>query len=331
MNKEKQQTEQQAQLPRGLKAYRKRVLAQLEDLRAQQDPELEERLAEHGDPQAGQQLYRDLILRQPLKDIAKYGSVYGKFVRVIRDENVSAEDWDIVVRKLGDDEKQAWREYLQASRRLDDYEEKLIIAFKAFQIEALLLYNLVTRKTTMEQCAEQLTRKNTAENLMCREAESTATGDLYLALDERGQPQAKATETFYAKVTAQAAETREKLELTKGYVQAYDNVLSQMNLYAFSSFNANSIMRNLKKESFLNFLTTDRRFYRSHLNERRRRGETITPEEEKWAVFPDYYEIEADPRQVAINEKILCKQRIYPLIPGDCGFKFFKIQGDDNE
>ena len=50
-------------------------------------------------------------------------------------------------------------------------------------------------------------------------------------------------------------------------------------------------IENAAKESYARYLVKNTSFFRSELNERRENGEDITPEEERRAVIPDFYEV----------------------------------------
>ena len=56
---------------------------------------------------------------------------------------------------------------------------------------------------------------------------------------------------------------------------------------------------NAKRESYTRYLVKNRVYFRSELNIRKANGETITQEEERRALIPDYLEVEPTPEILA--------------------------------
>ena len=50
-------------------------------------------------------------------------------------------------------------------------------------------------------------------------------------------------------------------------------------------------IENAEEERYTRYLVKNLRYFRSELNQRKARGESITPEDEKRAVIPDFYEV----------------------------------------
>lgn len=64
-------------------------------------------------------------------------------------------------------------------------------------------------------------------------------------------------------------------------------------------------LESAETERYTRYLVKNLRYFRSDLSQRKARGETITPEDEKRALIPDYYEV-----QPSKNVLIDCKQAI---------------------
>lgn len=316
--------------PRDLDAYIEKVRAQLEELRARQNTALEERMLRHNDPQAGQQMMRDLILMQTPQDTARYGSAFAKFA-VVRNAleqdmmnhtpTLTYEGYQAIqdsIAKAG--EEKQYNDYFTSSARCDRYEDNLIMAFKAFQIEAALLQNIITRRQTAESLAPLL-RAPTADDKVrlddIARIEHGTDGTATLTMSRKYQDE----------LADQYNDMMEKFTLVKVFTQAYDKVISEDRLYPAISMKANAIMLNLKEEGFLQYLNDDPTFFRSHLTALRESGEAITARQQERAIYPDYYDIPAGREQLRLCIKELRTESggEPPLMTGDSGFRHFTI------
>lgn len=94
---------------------------------------------------------------------------------------------------------------------------------------------------------------------------------------------------LYSQITKEAKETARELCDFKAYAQAAEEYVAASTL-RYTPVSIQMSIENAEEERYTRYLVKNLSFFRSELNERRERGETITPEEEKRAVIPDYDE-----------------------------------------
>ena len=58
-----------------------------------------------------------------------------------------------------------------------------------------------------------------------------------------------------------------------------------------SSAKRQQSIENAEEERYTRYLVKNLRYFRSDLNQRKAKGETVTPEDEKRAIIPDFYEV----------------------------------------
>jgi len=104
---------------------------------------------------------------------------------------------------------------------------------------------------------------------------------------------------LYEDMVKQAERAKLSLTILKAYVEVLSDIIYATNspMWAFLSLDMEEILQYPDDFSGIDDPILQK-YSRFNLNERRAEGETITPEEEKWALFPDYYELEARPKDI---------------------------------
>lgn len=101
--------------------------------------------------------------------------------------------------------------------------------------------------------------------------------------------------SLYSKIQREAKETEEALADFKAYAMVVQqflcNDLDTESTLRYMPIAIQMTIENAEEERYTRYLVKNLSFFRSELNYRRTQGETITPEEERRAVIPDFYEV----------------------------------------
>lgn len=95
---------------------------------------------------------------------------------------------------------------------------------------------------------------------------------------------------LYSQIKETAKEATQDLKDFKAYAIAAEEYIAASTLH-YMPVSIQMSIENAEEERYTRYLVRNLSFFRSELNDRKFDGETITPEEEKRAVIPDYYEI----------------------------------------
>lgn len=219
--------------------------------------------------------------------------------------------------------QQCYKEYYT----LIDYGKELRFYFKRFQTTYAMLATLLNKWDSYEKTAEQLTTmyqimESTRFTITPhgeKEAEREEWGKLYtqkylnqwvnentrlilfdgagLCFDEANKKfwvdvdmQPEPEEGIYSQIEKEAKETAEALSDFKAFAVAIEEFIRNSKL-RFMPISIQMSIENAEEERYARYLVKNLSFFRSELNLRKENGESITPEEEKRAVIPDYYEV----------------------------------------
>lgn len=125
------------------------------------------------------------------------------------------------------------------------------------------------------------------------------TGKFYISVKERGG--------LYSRIQEAAKDATKDLSDFKAYVIVAEEYIYKSTL-KYMPIPIQMSIENAEEERYTRYLVKNLRYFRSELNQRKERGETITPGEEKLAVIPDFYEVEPSKNVLAdckatINKK----------------------------
>lgn len=109
-----------------------------------------------------------------------------------------------------------------------------------------------------------------------------ATEEFYIDGEEKGG--------LYSQILEEAKSTTKDLSDFKAYATVAEDYINKSTL-KFMPIPIQISIENAEEERYTRYLVKNIRYFRSELNQRKANGETITPEEEKMAVIPDYYEV----------------------------------------
>ena len=108
------------------------------------------------------------------------------------------------------------------------------------------------------------------------------TENFYIDVDEKGG--------LYSRILEEAKSATKDLSDFKAYVVVAKEYINKSTL-KFMPIPILTSIENAEEERYARYLVKNLRYFRSELNQRKERGETITPREEKMAVIPDFYEV----------------------------------------
>lgn len=111
---------------------------------------------------------------------------------------------------------------------------------------------------------------------------------------------------LYSKIKQEETDAIEAMADFKAFVRALEKYLEKSVLH-YLPISIQMSIENAEEERYTRYLVKNLSFFRSELNSRKERGETITPEDEKRAVIPDYYEVKPT-REVYKSCLVLLKQ-----------------------
>lgn len=102
--------------------------------------------------------------------------------------------------------------------------------------------------------------------------------------------------SLYSQIQEEATTTTEALSDFKAYAVVVEDFLkgelSKKSVLRYMPISIQMSIENAEEERFTRYLVKNLSFFRSEINQRRSKGEIITPEEEQRAVIPDFYEVE---------------------------------------
>ena len=96
---------------------------------------------------------------------------------------------------------------------------------------------------------------------------------------------------IFFEILKEAQSAKSELSDFKAYAAVAEEYIAASTLHFMPSIIQMTI-ENAEEERYTRYLVKNLSYFRSELNRRKEEGETITPEEEKRAVIPDYYEVE---------------------------------------
>lgn len=97
---------------------------------------------------------------------------------------------------------------------------------------------------------------------------------------------------LYEKIKKQAEDTRKSLSQLKTAIKVAEDYIFDEVAYFVEPAQMENSIEMVETECYARSYGGPLRYFRSELNARKDKGETITPEDEKRAVIPDFYEVE---------------------------------------
>ncbi len=97
---------------------------------------------------------------------------------------------------------------------------------------------------------------------------------------------------LYERIQETAEDVAMHLSALKAALQVAEEQLQETNTFYMPAYILEA--EEITCERWLMSRDSDRSHYRSELNYRKLKGRAVSAEEEKWAVYPDYYELEPD-------------------------------------
>ncbi len=218
---------------------------------------------------------------------------------------------------------------------ISNFGKLLSFFFKRFQTSYAILAVLLNKWDSYEYTAKQLTllyslMKNSviiggdSENLFGDEVYPEETRKNFIhdllyssVLDGATLQFNEKTEKFhidvkekgglFSQILEEAKSATKDLSDFKAYTIVAENFINKSTL-KYMPISIQQSIENAEEERYTRYLVKNLRYFRSELNQRKERGETVTPGEEKRAVIPDFYEVKPSKNvladcKVAINKK----------------------------
>lgn len=133
------------------------------------------------------------------------------------------------------------------------------------------------------------TRNNFINDLLCSNVLDGATlrfnkqtEQFYIDVEEKGG--------LYSQILEEAKSVTKNLSDFKAYAVVAEDYIKKSTL-KYMPIPIQMSIENAEEERYTRYLVKNLRYFRSELNQRKERGETATPEEERRAVIPDFYEV----------------------------------------
>ena len=157
-----------------------------------------------------------------------------------------------------------------------------------------------------EEIYPEETRKNFIQDLLYSNVLDGATlqfnektENFHIDVEEKGG--------LYSQIQEAAKDATKDLSDFKAYVIVAEEYIYKSTL-KYMPIPIQMSIENAEEERYTRYLVKNLRYFRSELNQRKERGETVTPGEEKRAVIPDFYEVKPSKNvladcKVAINKK----------------------------
>ena len=95
---------------------------------------------------------------------------------------------------------------------------------------------------------------------------------------------------LYSQIKEEADEATEDLKDFKAFTEVIEEFIKNSTLH-YMPVSIQMAIENAEEERYTRYLVKNLSYFRSDLNDRRADGETVTPEQEKRAVIPDFYEV----------------------------------------
>lgn len=124
------------------------------------------------------------------------------------------------------------------------------------------------------------------------------TENFYIDVEEKGG--------LYSKILEEAKSATKDLSDFKAYTIVAEDYIKKSTL-KFMPISIQLSIENAEEERYTRYLVKNLRYFRSELNQRKARGENITPEDEKRAVIPDFYEVKPS-KNVLADCKVAIKK-----------------------
>lgn len=132
--------------------------------------------------------------------------------------------------------------------------------------------------------------KKLASNL-AKEASKRLSGEvIHLDLEQMELSLNLKEGKLLAEIQKEAKEVEENLADFKAYALVAEDYWKKSKIH-YLPISIEICVENAEEERYIRYLVDNLRYFRSELNNRKDRGETITPEEYLLAVIPDYYEV----------------------------------------
>ena len=157
-----------------------------------------------------------------------------------------------------------------------------------------------------EEIYPEETRKNFIQDILYSNVLDGATlqfnektENFHIDVEEKGG--------LYSRIQEAAKDATKDLSDFKAYVIVAEEYIYKSTL-KYMPIPIQMSIENAEEERYTRYLVKNLRYFRSELNQRKERGETVTPGEEKRAVIPDFYEVKPSKNvladcKVAINKK----------------------------
>lgn len=101
----------------------------------------------------------------------------------------------------------------------------------------------------------------------------------------------KGEQSLYSQIQKEAASTAEALSDFKAFAIVAQDYIAKSKLH-YMPISIQMSIENAEEEKYTRYLVKNLSFFRSELNFSKSKGKNITPDEERRAVIPDYYEVE---------------------------------------
>ena len=123
--------------------------------------------------------------------------------------------------------------------------------------------------------------------------------NFYIDVEEKGG--------LYSRILEEAKSATKDLSDFKAYVKVAEDYIKKSTL-KFMPIPIYLSVKNAEEERYIRYLVKNKRYFRSELNQRKARGEYITPEDRKRAVIPDFYEVKPSKNVLADCKEIIKKK-----------------------
>ena len=203
--------------------------------------------------------------------------------------------------------RQCTREFIAFKK----YGERLSFYFQMFQTSFAILARLLNRWDDYEKEAERITAtfsrwlkrdpevaewfiKINLEHSLLNQWEGASLcfdrekGAFYVDVEKAPDGQ---KESLYSQIRNEAASATESLCDFKAFAMVAEDYIAKSKL-KYMPISIQTSIENAELEKYTRYLVKNLSFFRSQLNFSKSNGKTITPDEERRAVIPDYYEVE---------------------------------------
>lgn len=211
-----------------------------------------------------------------------------------------------------DEDKDLLRKCYKEYHALKEFGRQLSYFFKRFQVSFSLLSQLINKWESYEQRAAEYTRLyNSTKSHVSSLTDEAFTAAVLKNVVKDCTREAmfdgatlyfdEATTSFkvkvdgegglYEEIKREAEATARDLSEFKAYAVAAEEYIAT-SILLYMPISIQMSIENAEEERYTRYLVKNLSYFRSELNIKKEKGETITPEEEAKAVIPDYYEVE---------------------------------------